>query len=39
MTPEEIKIVKQSWHQVEPMSQLAGELFYDRLLEIKPEKD
>lgn len=37
MTPEEINIVKNSWRQVQPVSQMAGELFYDRLMEIKPE--
>lgn len=37
MTSDEISIVKQSWQKFVPLSQSAGELFYDRLSEIKPD--
>lgn len=37
MTSDEISIVKKSWQKFVPLSQSAGELFYDRLSEIKPD--
>ena len=37
MTPEQISLVRQSWEKVQPFSQTAGELFYDRLLDLDPE--
>ncbi len=36
MTPEQIYLVKESWEKVMPISQTAGELFYDRLSELNP---
>jgi len=37
MTPEEIKLVKESWAKVLPISGQAAELFYGRLFELYPE--
>ncbi len=37
MTPEQIFLVQQSWEKVLPISQTAGELFYERLTELEPE--
>ncbi len=37
MTPEQIFLVQQSWEKVLPISQTAGELFYDRLTELVPQ--
>ena len=39
MTPEQIDLVRQSWKKVQPFSQTAGELFYDRLLDLDPKYD
>lgn len=36
MTNEEIELVKTSWATVEPISDLAAELFYGKLFEIDP---
>ena len=36
MTNEEIELVKASWAKVEPISDVAAELFYGRLFEIDP---
>jgi hemoglobin-like flavoprotein len=37
MTPEQIKLVKESWEKVVPISEQAAELFYGRLFEQYPE--
>ena len=37
MTPEEIKLVKDSWALVLPISEKAAELFYGKLFELDPE--
>ena len=34
MTPEQIEMVKSSWRQVEPISEQAAEMFYNRLFEM-----
>lgn len=36
MTPEQVRLVKNSWAMVTPMSQQAGELFYGKLFELDP---
>jgi len=36
MTPEEIKLVKDSWAKVVPISETAAELFYGKLFELDP---
>lgn len=36
MTHEEIELVKTSWAKVEPISDVAAELFYGKLFEINP---
>jgi len=36
MTPEEIKLVKDSWVKVMPITELAAELFYGKLFELDP---
>jgi len=37
MTPEQIKLVQDSFAKVAPMSEKAAELFYGRLFEIAPQ--
>ena len=37
MTPVEIKLVKDSWAKVVPISETAAELFYGKLFELDPE--
>ena len=37
MTPEEIKLVKDLWALVVPISETAAELFYGKLFELNPE--
>jgi len=37
MTPEQVKLVKDSWAQVAPISEQAAELFYGRLFELNPD--
>lgn len=37
MTNDEIELVKASWAKVVPISNVAAELFYDKLFEIDPE--
>ena len=37
MTPEEVKLVQQSFSRVAPISEQAAVLFYDRLFEIAPQ--
>ena len=36
MTPEQTKLIKQSWADVVPIADTAARLFYDRLFEIDP---
>lgn len=36
MTPEQVRLVKNSWAMVSPMSQQAGQLFYEKLFELDP---
>ena len=36
MTPAEIKLVKDSWAKVVPISETAAELFYGKLFELDP---
>ena len=36
MTPEQIKLVKDSWAKVVPISETAAELFYGKLFEFDP---
>jgi hemoglobin-like flavoprotein len=37
MKPEQIKLVKESWAKVVPISDTAAELFYGKLFELDPE--
>lgn len=37
MTPDQVKLVQQSFSQVAPISDQAATLFYDRLFEIAPQ--
>ncbi len=37
MTPEQVKLVKESFWKILPIAGLAADLFYDRLFEIAPE--
>ena len=37
MTPEQIKLVQQSWKKVLPIKETAAQLFYDRLFAIAPQ--
>ena len=37
ISADDIWLVQQSWEKVLPISQTAGEIFYDRLTEINPE--
>jgi hemoglobin-like flavoprotein len=37
MTPEQVKLVKESFWKVLPIAGVAADLFYDRLFEIAPE--
>ncbi|MEO6148384.1 MAG: globin family protein [Sulfuriferula sp.] len=36
MTPEQITLVKSSWQQVLPITDIAADLFYTRLFELDP---
>lgn len=36
MTPEQMQLVQTTWRQVVPISDLAAQLFYDRLFELAP---
>ncbi len=36
MTPQEIKLVQESWAKVAPISETAAELFYGKLFELDP---
>lgn len=37
LTPEQIRLVQETWANVAPISETAAEIFYDRLFEIAPE--
>jgi hemoglobin-like flavoprotein len=37
MTPEQIYLVRSTWEQVVPTADTAAQLFYGRLVELKPE--
>ncbi len=37
ITPEQIKLVSDSWRKVVPISSTAAELFYNKLFELNPE--
>ena len=37
MTPEDIKLIQESWAKVLPISETAAELFYGKLFELDPE--
>jgi hemoglobin-like flavoprotein len=37
MTPDQVKLVQDSFKKVEPIATQAGDLFYERLFEIAPE--
>ena len=37
MTPEQIKLVQESFKKVEPIAEKAAELFYGKLFELDPE--
>lgn len=36
MTPEDISLVQASWRKIEPVREIAAELFYTRLFELDP---
>jgi hemoglobin-like flavoprotein len=36
MTPDDIKLIQDSWRKVEPVKEIAAELFYTRLFELDP---
>jgi hemoglobin-like flavoprotein len=36
MTPEQVKLVKDSWAKVAPIAETAAELFYGKLFELDP---
>ena len=36
MTPEDIALVQESWRKIEPVKDIAAELFYSRLFELDP---
>jgi nitric oxide dioxygenase len=37
MTPDQVKLVQQSFSRVAPISEQAAVLFYDRLFEVAPQ--
>ena len=37
MTPDQVKLVQQSFAQVAPISDQAAAIFYDRLFEVAPQ--
>lgn len=37
MTPEEVRLVQESWAQVVPIRETAAELFYTKLFELDPQ--
>jgi len=36
MTPDDIALVQQSWRKIEPVKEIAAELFYTKLFELDP---
>src|SRR5689334_6622936 len=36
MTSDDIRLVQESWHKLEPVKEIAAELFYARLFELDP---
>lgn len=36
MTSQDIALVQESWRKIEPVKQLAAELFYTKLFELDP---
>jgi hemoglobin-like flavoprotein len=36
MTPDDIALVQESWRKIEPVREIAAELFYGRLFELDP---
>ena len=36
MTPDDIALVQESWRKIEPVKEIAAELFYTRLFELDP---
>jgi len=36
MTPNQVDLIRASWASVEPIQDVAGTLFYDRLFELDP---
>jgi hemoglobin-like flavoprotein len=36
MTPDDIRIVQESWRKMEPVEDIAADLFYTRLFELDP---
>jgi hemoglobin-like flavoprotein len=36
MTPDDIALVQESWRKIEPVKEIAAELFYVRLFELDP---
>lgn len=36
MTPEQISLIRESWHRITPMADAAASLFYQRLFELDP---
>ncbi len=39
MTPTQIQLVQKTWKLVEPISEQAAELFYDRLFQLDPSSE
>ena len=37
MTPEQVKLIKTSWAKVTPISEVAADIFYNKLFELDPE--
>ena len=37
MNKEQIQLIRQSWEQVKPIQEIAGNLFYQRLFELAPQ--
>lgn len=37
MTPEDIRKVQESWHRIDPVKEIAADLFYTRLFELDPQ--
>ena len=37
MTPEQVNLIKTSWAKVTPISEVAADIFYNKLFELDPE--